>query len=1189
MAANSIEEALSDLDAILAPHPLNNLQELIVRHCWEGKTYAHIAELTGYDDDYIRDVGFQLWRRLSQTLGEKVSKSNFKSVLRRHEPSQDSKQTDAKSASSKYSFTDWGMAADVPQFYGRVSEFATLRQWILQDRCQLISVLGIGGIGKSTFTIRLSQTLQNEFEGLIWRSLLNAPPFEELIWSLIQVLSERTVIELPPTLEGQISCILTYLQQHRILLVFDNVESIFESGTQIGRYAAGYESYSQLFKAIAEVKHKSCLLLTSREKPRELTGLEGTNSPVRSLKLQGLSSADAQLIFTEKGCINADESDFNVVCTHYDGNPLALKIVASAVQETLGGNLKNLHPYLHSGVLLFNGVVNILNRQFERLSELENQAMYWLAIHREPISIADLVESFPPTLRSLSQWFMTINSLSERCIVEHSGDKWFLQPVILEYTSTQIIQKIKTEIIQKQPDLIKTYSLIKAQGKEYIRQSQIQLILLPLIGELNKYFETKIKIIDNLIHLLDLLKNSSTPSMHAAGNIINLLIALDKSLEKMDFSDLPIWEAYLVNTSLKEVNFSGSSFHNCAFLQRFSAVLCVVYSPDGSLLATSNASGQIQLWRLSDGQCISSWVGHANWIRGISFSGDGQRLLSVSDDRTAKLWDVYSGTCLKTFCINLHPWSAYFSPDGQYIVTAHGDYKIRIWNSNAEECLTTLEGHSNWVIRAVFSPDGKYIASGGADATVRIWNAETHKCLFKLEGHQAWIIAVKYSPDGQFIASAGLDCTIRIWDAYTGECLNVLQGHTGWVWSLAFSPDSQLIISAGVDRAIRVWSLQEGRCQKIIKGHTEQIWSVACHPNTKEIVSGAEDNTIRLWDTDSGECLSIISGTMNWVNSLAFRHDGQLLSGHKDGLVKAWDIVNQKCHFELSGHTQPTRAVAYHPTQPIAVSGGDDQTIRVWNLKSTYPDCIYVLKGHVETIWTLAYSLDGLWLASAGHDHCIRLWNSLNNECLYVLKGHSNRIHSVAFSPCSQFLASASEDKTVKLWNLDRRQCIRTLTEHTNSVVGIAFHPTGAMIASGDTDCLIKLWSTKTGDCLQTLTGHTGWILSLSYSACGRWLISSSNDRSVKIWDAQEGNCVHTFVAHTDWVWAVATHPTEPIMASAGSDEIIRVWDLITYKCIAELQTSRPYEKMNISGIEGLTDAQKEQLKLLGAFEEPKY
>jgi hypothetical protein len=116
----SVEEALSALDAVLMSDGLSNLQELIVRGCWEGKTYTQIAEITGYDDDYIRDVGFQLWRKLSQTLNEKVSKSNFKAVLRRHAQEQHSTVFAPVSVPSRK--VDWG-AADASLFLGAIAVF----------------------------------------------------------------------------------------------------------------------------------------------------------------------------------------------------------------------------------------------------------------------------------------------------------------------------------------------------------------------------------------------------------------------------------------------------------------------------------------------------------------------------------------------------------------------------------------------------------------------------------------------------------------------------------------------------------------------------------------------------------------------------------------------------------------------------------------------------------------------------------------------------------------------------------------------------------------------------------------------------------------------------------------------------------------------------------------------------------
>jgi uncharacterized protein YerC len=94
MTLEPVEQALSVFDAILTPDSLTNVQQMVIRGCWQGQTYSQIAETTGYDDDYIRDVGFQLWRRVSQALGEKVSKSNFQVVLRRYQQAQTQLNTD---------------------------------------------------------------------------------------------------------------------------------------------------------------------------------------------------------------------------------------------------------------------------------------------------------------------------------------------------------------------------------------------------------------------------------------------------------------------------------------------------------------------------------------------------------------------------------------------------------------------------------------------------------------------------------------------------------------------------------------------------------------------------------------------------------------------------------------------------------------------------------------------------------------------------------------------------------------------------------------------------------------------------------------------------------------------------------------------------------------------------------------
>ncbi|WP_225226248.1 NB-ARC domain-containing protein [Komarekiella delphini-convector] len=294
----TVEEALAIVEIILEKASLNDLQEVIFRQSWEQKTYPEIAEKFGYDADYIKIVGFRLWKMLSKAMGEKVTKDNLRSSLRRWSSRQ--LNTTPHSLLSTH-HCDWGEALDVSIFYGRTQEIATLEQWIIQERCRLVALLGIGGIGKTSLSVKLSEKIQENFEYVIWRSLHNAPTIESLLISLIQVISQHQEGDLPESVSDKIFRLLTHLQKHRCLLILDNAEIILTSSEgRTGQYRSGYKGYGELFRRIGEFRHQSCLVLTSREKPKEVAVLEGETLPVRTMQLSGLSIADGQAIFSCK-------------------------------------------------------------------------------------------------------------------------------------------------------------------------------------------------------------------------------------------------------------------------------------------------------------------------------------------------------------------------------------------------------------------------------------------------------------------------------------------------------------------------------------------------------------------------------------------------------------------------------------------------------------------------------------------------------------------------------------------------------------------------------------------------------------------------------------------------------------------------------------------------------------------------
>jgi hypothetical protein len=196
-------------------------------------------------------------------------------------------------------YGDYGLAPDVSVFYGRTAELATLNQWIQVNRCQLIMVLGMGGMGKTSLIDKLMAGFTNstdssssEFQYVIWRSLRHAPTVEETLTDLIHILSHQQVVDLPKSPHQLISKLMQYLHQTRCLLVLDNLESILQWGELGGSYREGFEGYGQLISTIGESTHKSCLIIISREPAIAFSLLEKKANSIKSLILKGLLPED---------------------------------------------------------------------------------------------------------------------------------------------------------------------------------------------------------------------------------------------------------------------------------------------------------------------------------------------------------------------------------------------------------------------------------------------------------------------------------------------------------------------------------------------------------------------------------------------------------------------------------------------------------------------------------------------------------------------------------------------------------------------------------------------------------------------------------------------------------------------------------------------------------------------------------
>ncbi|WP_341528444.1 NB-ARC domain-containing protein [Nostoc sp. UHCC 0302] len=1103
----------------------------------------------------------------------------------------------AEGQGSKGEFTsnnqrDWGEAVDVSLFCGRLAEVATLEQWVLNDKCRLVALLGSGGIGKTTLVTKLAEEIQDQFEFLVWRSLRNAPPLAELLDDLLKFLSSQQTTELPSITAGKLSKLIEYLRQHRCLLVLDNLETLMQDGSYAGSFQAEYEGYGELLRRVGEVSHRSCLLITSREKPNEIAASAGETLPVRSLQLTGLNT-EAQEILIIKG-LSVSEQESQKLIELYSGNPLALKIAATAIKDLFGSDVA---AFLAAGISSFNSIRTLLNQQFERLSETEKSVMYWLAINREGISLYELEDDIYPKLLK-HQLLEAVESILRRSLMEQNISGFTQQPVIMEYVIEKLVEQVSAEIVvgtHSGTTLLITHALLKATAKDYIRDSQNRLIVKPVLAQLLRQLGSKKAIAQQLMQILSLRREqASLESGYLAGNILNLLHNLGTDLSSYDFSYFPIWQANLQGVTLHHVNFSHADFSKSIFRQIFGSVLSAAFSPDEEILATGDDNGEVHLWRIAGGQLHLTLRGHTLAVKSLCFSLNGETLITHSADQTIKFWNVKTGQAVRTLQRYTSQVLAIASTaTGSILVSRSRNQSVSIWDMTTGKSLATLQEETNQIQVVALSPDGGLLGTAGGDDPIRLWNAQTGECLQTLYGHRESIQCLAFTPStDEILASGSDDHTVKLWNIKTGQCIGTLVGHSNLVLSVSFSSDGSIIASSSADQTIRLWDVATGKCLRVLSGHENWVRAVVFNADSAVLASGGDDQVIRLWDTATGRCIRTLQGYTNQISSISFSMTQVLASGSHDHLVRLWDTTTGQCIKTLAGHTNHILAIAFHPlpqppllsgTGGILVSSSADQNIKLWNIETG--ECLKTLTEHQATVWSVAFSPNGHMLASGGADQIVRIWDAETGECVDVLQGHTNAVLSVAFSPIEQILATVSADQTVRIWDLRTGQCLQILQGHTNAVLSVAFNPIGQILATASADQTVRIWDVQTGKCLKILQEHTNQVLSVSFSPDGGTLASSSADQTIKLWAVNTGKCLKTWRGHTSQVLSIAFSPDEQTLASSSADETIRLWSVNTAECVQTLRVKRPYEGMNITGTVGLTEAERATLKALGAVE----
>jgi WD40 repeat protein len=592
-----------------------------------------------------------------------------------------------------------------------------------------------------------------------------------------------------------------------------------------------------------------------------------------------------------------------------------------------------------------------------------------------------------------------------------------------------------------------------------------------------------------------------------------------------------------------------------------------IFSPDGRLILSASDDRKAKIWDFAGRKEIFSLNEHRDLVFSAAFSPDGQQVVTASADGTAKVWEARSGERRSTLDgvrrhgdhnhrdgHHGHVHDAIFSPDGERIVTMGDDGTAKIWNAMSAKLQASLIGHRGKLYSIAFTRDGKYLLTASRDKTAKVWEAATGKLQASLDGHIDVVGAAVFSPDGKWIVTASDDKTAKVWDwAAAGQNMRIsLDAHEDLVSSVAYSPDSRHLLTLSRDRTVRVWD-SGGMLIACLANCKAQFFSAVFSPNGQSILTGEEEGTASLWETATGKLQHSLTGHIragkkHHVHYAAFSPDGrQIVTASDDGTAKVWDAAsrmllttlhdldNQVQYAELNRNNQ--RVV----TQSVGRSAADgtvEVVAKLWDSRSgkllaTLDSPIPLPRlDNRESTPNSALPTD---------DHPAAESRSTNLD-VPSIGNHANRVFSTAFSPDGRFVVTASDDGTAKIWNAETGMRLRVIDDHTGWVYLAAFSPDSASLVTANEDGTARVYDVASGKLLTLLIGHTPHVHYAAFSPDGQRLATASDDGTAKIWDVASGKLLISIDMNHEQVKMAVFSQDNTRLVTAGGSKSPKVW-----------------------------------------------
>jgi len=596
----------------------------------------------------------------------------------------------------------------------------------------------------------------------------------------------------------------------------------------------------------------------------------------------------------------------------------------------------------------------------------------------------------------------------------------------------------------------------------------------------------------------------------------------------------------LVSFDTKEKIYSVALFSNDSFI-------------------TGTYTGSISIWDTKSIDLLHFQVlkqTHSDSILALAFIRPKENsflLLSSSNDKSIKVWDLEILKCIKTLTGLSSSVLSLIPINQKSFASGSADKSIKIWEYYSDvfessfKNVETIKESSESIIALAVLNETKLISSS-IDRYIRVFNKSIEiKQINELKGHSKSVQDIAVLDENLFASCSG-DKTILIWNNSI-QTFN-LTDHTDYVYALEYSCENHLLISGSKDTTIRLWNTSLSFSLIItMYFHEDSVNSLLVLSN-QTLISGSCDNKIAVWKLTSFKLDIALEGHNGCVNTLAIYDSNKyLLSGSTDTTIIIWNILNEyKLEEVLRGHQNSVNSVVIY--QENIVSASSDKSIKIW---SKYELSLDKHLSHDSAIMAICILNEDI-IVTGSFDYKIKVWRKKNQnlELITTLKDHSNNIYALKCLKNKSFISS-SMDKTVKIWHQSTDntfKCVKTI-DHKFEVTSLTV--LNGLLISGESAGKINIWNSSSYELLAYFSSHNDAILSL-VSLNSQRFASSSADKNIKIWEQTNNSfsfrCVFILTNVSKSPVKILAVLKEIYLISGCFDGLIKIWSFIDFSLL---------------------------------------